>query len=149
MKKLLFSLVFILSLGGIVIDGFQPCIYASEKTSKTPKKKSQSGRNRTTSPTTKTNSVSSTAESRGPGWINGTWVYKGNVTTSLGTMYTNCALSINRNNQTLVCVSGRDIVEKGYYEVYDGAIHCGSMYWDLDESNHRIGLGEGVYMYKQ
>lgn len=88
-------------------------------------------------------------EKKGPEWINGTWAYKGHVTTRLGTMYVNIALDINRSKQTLVCVDGRDVVESGKYKVYNGAIHCNSSYFDLDEINHRIDFGDGVYLHKK
>lgn len=88
-------------------------------------------------------------DKKGPEWINGTWVYKGHVTTRLGTMYVNIALDINRSKQTLVCVDGRDVLESGKYKVYNGAIHCNSSYFDLDEVNHRIDFGDGVYLHKK
>ena len=152
MKKLLLSLVFILSLGGIVADGFQPCVYAYEETSRLAKKKTKSRASQKSQKSTtskKSGSASKPTDSRGPVWIEGTWVYKGNVPTSWGPMYTNGAVSINRNSQTLVFVLDKDVVENGHYSVYDGAIHCGSTYWNLDESNHRIEIGNGVYMHKK
>ncbi len=88
-------------------------------------------------------------DKKGPEWINGTWVYKGHVTTRLGTMYVNIALDINRSKQTLVCVDGRDVLESGKYKVYNGEIHCNSTYYELDKLNHRIGFGDGIYLYKK
>lgn len=88
-------------------------------------------------------------DSKGPEWINGTWVYKGYVNTRMGTMYVNAALDIDRSRQTLVCVEGRDVLESGKYKVYNGAIHCNSSYFDLDEVNHRIDFGDGVYLHKK
>ena len=88
-------------------------------------------------------------EKKGPEWINGTWVYKGYVNTRMGTMYVNVALDIDRSRQTLVCVEGRDVLESGKYKVYNGAIHCNSSYFDLDEVNHRIDFGDGVYLHKK
>ena len=88
-------------------------------------------------------------EKKGPEWINGTWVYKGYVNTRMGTMYVNVALDIDRSRQTLVCVEGRDVLESGKYKVYNGAIHCNSSYFDLDEVNHRIDFGDGVYLRKK
>lgn len=149
MKKLLLSLAFILSLGGIVIDGLQPSLYAYEETSRPAKKKTKSRASQKSTTSKKSGSASKPADSRGPEWIDGTWVYKGTVPTSWGPMYTNGAVSINRNSQTLVFVLDKDVVENGHYSVYDGAIHCGSTYWNLDEANHRIEIGNGVYMYKK
>lgn len=88
-------------------------------------------------------------DTKGPEWINGTWVYKGYVNTRMGTMYVNAALDIDRSRQTLVCVEGRDVLESGKYKVYNGAIHCNSSYFDLDEVNHRIDFGDGVYLHKK
>lgn len=79
MKKLLLSLVFILPLGGIVINGFQQALYASQETSQTKSKKSKSGTKKTSLTSKKTTPVSQSTESRGPEWIDGTWVYKGTI----------------------------------------------------------------------
>lgn len=88
-------------------------------------------------------------DSKGPEWINGTWVYKGYVSTRMGTMYVNVALEIDRERQMLVCVEGRDVLESGKYKVYNGEIHCNSTYYELDEANHRIDFGDGVYLHKK
>lgn len=88
-------------------------------------------------------------DKKGPEWINGTWVYKGYVSTRMGTMYVNVALEIDRERQMLVCVEGRDVLESGKYNVYNGEIHCNSTYYELDEANHRIDFGDGVYLHKK
>ena len=86
---------------------------------------------------------------KGPQWINGMWRYEGYVSTRMGSLYFNSALKIDRDRQTLVWVDGSDVMESGKYEVYGGAIHCNSSYWELDEVNHRIGLGNGEYFFKK
>lgn len=85
---------------------------------------------------------------KGPQWIDGMWRYEGYVTTRMGSMYINSALKIDRDRQTLVWVDGNQVMESGKYEVYDGSIHCNSSYWELDEVNHRIGIGYGKYFFK-
>ncbi|MBD5172078.1 MAG: WG repeat-containing protein [Bacteroidales bacterium] len=86
---------------------------------------------------------------KGPQWIDGMWRYEGYVSTRMGSLYINSALKIDRDRQTLVWVDGSDVMESGKYEVYDGSIHCNSSYWELDEVNHRIGIGNGNYFYKK
>ncbi|MBD5197091.1 MAG: WG repeat-containing protein [Bacteroidales bacterium] len=86
---------------------------------------------------------------KGPQWIDGMWRYEGYISTRMGSIYVNSALKIDRDRQTLVWVDGSDVMESGKYEVYDGSIHCNSSYWELDEANHRIGIGNGKYFFKK
>lgn len=93
-------------------------------------------------------SKSSNTSSNGPEWINGVWKLNTTVSTSLGPMKVNATLIINRANQMLVSTDCGATMASGTYHVYDNSIHCGSAYYDLDMSNHRISYGNGHYFHK-
>lgn len=122
---------------------------SKKKSSSRSKSTTKNNQNSSKPSVNRKSSTTKQMDSAGPEWLDGTWVYKGNVNTSWGSMYMNVALAINRSSQTLTYVSGKEIVENGRYKVYDGAIHCGSTYWNIDYSNHRLELGNGVYMNKK
>lgn len=132
-------------------SSFEPASTTKSKKKTSSRSKSSTKNNqRSSTPLAKSkSSTTKQTDSAGPEWIDGTWVYKGYVNTSWGAMYMNVALVINRASQTLTYGSGKEIVEYGSYDVYDGAIHCGSTYWNIDYSNHRLELGNGAYMNKK
>ncbi len=90
----------------------------------------------------------SNTSSNGPEWINGVWKLNTTVSTPLGPMKVNAKLIIIRANQMLVATDCGATIESGTYHVYDNSIHCGSTYYDLDMSNHRISYGDGYYFHK-
>ena len=100
------------------------------------------------SETPKRSNKSRNTSSNGPEWINGVWKLNTTISTSLGPMKVNARLIINRANQMLVSTDCGATVASGTYHVYDNSIHCGSAYYDLDMSNHRISYGNGYYFHK-
>ena len=150
MKRILISLGFVVLLAcgfdcgqaraqGI---GMRPP-KSSEKTTTTKSSTQKSS-------TSKTTTQKSSNSEAGPSWIDGTWTYSGYIDTFFGTrMKTNSTLTINRSNRTLVFKGDGSVIEQGKYSVYDGAIHCNSTYFNLDEKNHRIEFGNGEYYTKR
>lgn len=94
-------------------------------------------------------SYSSNGDTRGPAWLNGTWVIQGMIPFLGKPLFVNAALIINRSSQTLTAVDGNTVIANGHYEVYNGAIHCGTTYFNIDYRNKTIDYGNGNWMWKK
>ena len=101
-----------------------------------------------TKSTTSTISSDTDGSIAGPSWIEGRWVFKGYVQELGG--YQDVAIDIKRSSRQFVMVDKNLGKEVGTYKVYGNTLSTSNgTSFELDNYNHRIGLGGGLYLTKK
>lgn len=86
---------------------------------------------------------------KGPEWIDGTWYFEDNVSSSWGTMYMSARAIIDRSNTSLIVYHGSDLDYNGNYTIRDNTIYYGNgNIIPMDVSNQRLQFGNGLYYSK-
>lgn len=125
---------------------FEPEAGSNRRSTSTSKRKQRANKK------TKTQSQSLRSNrqelTNGPEWINGIWEVNTVISSVVGPVRVSGKLCINRRNKQLVSICNGSVVARGIYYVTDNKITCEGLYIMIDERNHRLEFGDGIYYRK-